>query len=1006
MKSFSKLLAILTVIIIISSLLSITAFAQENELNQSSLKYGFKLVKQTYVEGIRSTVIQYEHVKSGAKLIYLKNSDTNKVFSINFRTPPNDNSGVNHVIEHCLLDGSKNYPVKSILSVTDNQSLKTYFNAGTFNDYTNYTAASKNEKDFMNLLSIYMDAVFYPNVLTNKKIFLQEAGHYELDSPKSDLTYSGVVFNEIKAQYDTFSLMNQKIAQLLLPDTTAVWDAGGRPEEMMNLTYEKLVDTYNKFYQPSNCYIYLYGDINLDETLKFLDSAYLGKFSKKATDSGIELQKPLTKSIEKTYEYNVQKDSSLENKTCLSWNCVVDKTTNAEVSKAFEMIISLLFEGDAPFKKALDAKGFGDIYYSLGSGGGMAQPVFSIICENGHENQRAEFKEAIETELKKTIQNGFNKRSIAALIHSYEVKPYMEETSYNSRDRGINLNNKTMQMWMYDGDPLANFDYDMNISILEKALKENYFEKLVKEYLINNTHKAIIELKPKQGLEENETEALGKQLKEYKSKLSADEIIEIIKQAKDLKKWQLELDSEETISKLPVLELSDLKKSDVMLNPNIEEVNGVKIMYTTTETNGMNYMNFYFDTSTVPQDKLPYIKLLEALVGHTDTEKYSCEDLQNELQHKTADFNACIGTFSKIDSTSEYNPKMLLMLSAFDADMDATIELLNQLTTKSKFDNKEILKNIIHEQKIQTEFLATSNYMGLLRLNSYISEKDRYSERLDGRPYYDFISDLDENFEERYNEIQSNIMEVYKYVFNKNNLILGFVGSGNQYSAYKTKLSSFFKDMNDEKLATCKYEFPVTNINEGLISTQSSNAVSKGYNIKKLGYKYNGSMAVLETILNEYLYNKVRAVGGAYGVQVEISRDGNVIFDSARDPHIRETLNCFDSSASFLRGFKADKRKMMNYIIGTIARIDSGAYATTNIISEANISQELHIIGETPEALQKERDEILSTTDEDIRALADVIDAVIKQNCFCAAGTEDDISREKDLFSSIKDLSE
>ncbi|HEX3028972.1 MAG TPA: insulinase family protein, partial [Clostridia bacterium] len=941
-----------------------------------------------------------------AKLIYLKNGDTNKVFSINFRTPPNDNSGVNHVIEHCLLDGSKNYPVKSMFTAMDNQSLKTYLNAGTCSDYTNYTAASKNEKDFMNLMSVYMDAVFYPNVLTNKKIFQQEAGHYELDSPKSELTYSGVVFNEIKAPEDTFSLMNQKIARLLLPDTTAVWDSGGRPAEMMNLTYEKLVKTYKKFYHPSNCYIYLYGDINLDETLKFLDSAYLKKFSRKVINSGIKLQKPLAKSIEKTYEYNVPKNSTLENKTCLSWNCVVDKTTNAEVSKAFEMLISLLFEGDALFKKALDAKGFGDIYYSFGSGGGMAQPVFSIICENGHENQRAAFKKAVETELKKAVEKGFNKKTIASLIHYYKVKPFLDETSYSSRDRGINLNNKIMQMWVYGGDPFIILDYDMNINILERTLKNNYLEKLIEKYLTNNTHKATIELKPKPVLEGNEIDPLEKQLEEHKSKFSADEINEIIKQANDLKKWQMEPDSEEAISKLPVLEPSDLKKCDIMLAPNIEEVNGCKILYTMTETNDMNYMDFYFDTSTVPQDKLPYINILAALVGHTDTEKYSCEDLQNEIRNKTADFNMYTGTFGKMDSTSEYNPKMQLMLSTLDSDMDAAIELLNQLITKSKFNNKVLLKNLIHEQKIQAESLATSNYMGFLRFNSYISEKDRYFEGLNGRPYYGFISDLDKNFEEKYTEIQVSITEVYKKVFNKNNLILGFVGSSNQYSVYKDKLSSFFKGMNDEKPAKYKYEFPVKDVNEGLISTQSTNSVTKGYNIKKLGYEYNGSMAVLETILNEYLYNNVRAAGEAYDARVETFRNGNVIFDSARDPHIRETLDCFDSAASFLRSFKADKRKMMNYIIGTIARIDSGAYATTNIISEARISQELHIKGETPEALQKERDEILGTTDEDIRALADVIDDVIKQNCFCVAGTEADINHEKDIFNSIINLSE
>jgi len=990
LKRVQRVSLIVLLAFIVTLAFSLFPLGKRNEI------HGFRLIKQSYIGSIQSTVFQYEHVKSGAKLIYLKNDDKNRTFSISFRTPPDDNSGVNHIIEHCLLDGSENYPVKSIVSAMKSRSMYTFFNAYTGSDVTGYVASSTNERDFQNLIYVYMDAVFHPNVLHNKNIFLQEAGHYEFDPSNSELSYTGVVYNEVKdGASSPYELLYSKIYQSLLPDTVYRWNSGGDPAEIPKLTYEKLIETYRKYYHPSNSYIYLYGDINIDETLNILDSEYLNSFSKKEIDSDINPQSPLAKSIETTYEYLADEDVAPEDGGYLSWSCVLEEAANAEVSKAFEIIGSLLFDEGSSFRKALSDKGFRDISYSIDV---LRQPIFTILCENIDADRRNEFAETIKTELEKIVKQGFDKKKISALRHSYEAKPYQEERGGSGLNaRGVLYSRKVLTTWLYDGDPFASLDYSIDINILNKELSGNYLEKFIQKYMINNVQKAVIALKPQRRLDKEVGE---KQFEAYKQLLSKDQIVALIKQSEDLKRWQSEPDSAEALSKMPVLKLSDIEKDINYSSPDIETVDGMTILFTPVNTNGMNYITFYFDTSTVPQDKIQYIKLLEALLGRVGTEKYDSESMINELQSSTSgDLTFYSYHYEDMEHTDDYSPKILVAVSALDKDLDKTIDLLNQILVRTVFNDKEQLHNMIHQQKIMIADQATSTYMGMLRLYSYFSNKDRYYERLYGHPYYEFINKLDKDFEKNSNEIINNLTQVYNCIFNKNNVTVAFVGSKGEYAIFRSKLNSLFEGMSTSKLVTYNYKFTNDYINEGMISTQTVNSVNMGYDFKKLGYEYNGSMAVLQTILDEYLFNEVRAKGGAYGVKTYIDRDGKILFYSSRDPNIIETLNAFKGAASYIRGFYADQQEMTNYIISTISRIDGELYSGS--ISNACASQSYFMMGGSKELYQKEREEILHTTAEDIRALADVIQAVIDKNCYCVAGSEADITSHKDIFSRI-----
>lgn len=995
MKTLKKVLLILVVINLIAPFSLAPAFGHQSDT------HGFRLVNQAYIADIQSTVFQYQHDKSGARLLYINNDDENKVFSINFYTPPTDNTGVNHVIEHCVLDGSRNYPVKSLLTEAGKRSLATFFNAMTGDDFTSYIAASHNDKGFMNLINLYMDAVFYPNVLGDETIFLQEAGHYELASPDEELSYSGVVYNEIMAQKSPVEFLMNKIGQTMFPDSDFQFNSGGEPDEMRKLTYQHLLDTYDIYYHPGNSFIYLYGKMDIEAVLKFLDDSYLSRFNDKTVNPIIKAAQPLNQQgSERIFEYETHDDLSAGNRDYLSWNCAVTLGNNVDAARALNLLSLLVFDQPStPLRQALTRNGFDNVYFSIN--GSTPDPMlFTLFCDGTSIGRKDEFEKIIEEALRKTVDKGIDKEDIKALLHSYEVKSFDE--AFDS-GRGITLLNKLRPVWMYGGDLFGSLNYSLEISILKKAMQENYLERLIQEHLLDNPHKAMVLLKARSAAGDG-TGSTSQELQRFKESLLPEQIEAIIKQTRDLKERYSQVGSDEALSKLPQLSTSDLNlHSPGIVEQKIEVVDGLKVMFTPVDTRAMNHISFYFDASVVPQEKIPYLKLLEAFLGKVATEQYEPAELGRQLQASTAGntFFAVYG-FSNISDANRYSPKMMGTVNVLDRDMPAAISLLNQVLVKSKLDNRDEIKYLIHQNRLSIEHQVDSGYSSYLRGRSYISDSDQYNDYLNGLFYYRFVSDLDDNFDQRWPEIEKNLIAVYSLVFNRNGIIMGFVGSAAQYQTYRDCWNNLFDGMNDGIVKPQVYSFPELCRNEGLVISRSVSSVTEGFNYKELGFAYSGKMKVLETVLNEYLYNKVRAQGGAYGARAEISRNGLFILSSGRDPQIKRTLDAFASAPSYIAAFKADRQKMSELITSTVARIDSeGILYSPNKAIQAVIAQQLFLMGETNEALQRERSEVLETTDADIRAMAELVDALVKKNCYCVAGGRDAIEKEKGLFNSI-----
>ena len=776
-----KFAACFLVLCLVFTMIPVQLFAAESEgLSCGKVYSGFKLISQKDISEIQSKAYIFEHKKSGAKLMFLKNDDSNKVFSISFRTPPKDNTGVNHIIEHSVFSGSKNYPVKSTILTMAKSSLATYVNALTYPDRTTFPVSSKNEKDFYNLMGIYLDTVFYPNMTKEPNIFKQEGWRYELQSETSDLNYNGIVYNEMKGMESTPSqLLSTEIMKSLLPNTPYKWESGGNSQYIPDLTHRKLVDTYKKNYQPSNSYIYLYGDLDIKKALEYIDNNYLKKFKKTKVDTKIHLQKPFKNEKEVTVEYAVEKGTDEKNKSYLSMNFVMDQVTNKELDIACSYLAYALLNSQAsPLRNALISKGIGTNVYGQFNDS-VRQPIFSIVAENADASQKDEFVSIINQTLKDLVEKGMDKEYLKSIGHMFELNL---RSSNSSADKGIIYNQMAMYSWLYDKDPTLYLEYNDTLDKINKQIPNNYFESMIKKYMLNNKHRSIVVLNPSNTLQEKKNQELKSKLEKYKASLPASELTKLVQDTKDFNDWQLKPDSEEDLAKMPVLEVSDLNKEAPQIPLTVKEENGVKVLAHPLYTNKLAYVNLYFDTSAVSEDKLPYLYLLSNLLGTMDTENYSYSEIIGKLSSKFGALTFAPDVCTKYKDSSEYYPKFNANMFALSSDLPEVFELLGEVVNNTKFDNTVLLGQYIKQLRQGLENTLTSAPINnqATRLQSYFMDVGKYNE-VGNMEFYNFICDLDNNFSEKSGEIANNLEEVMKTVFNKK----GF----DPYSICRTQLS-------------------------------------------------------------------------------------------------------------------------------------------------------------------------------------------------------------------------
>lgn len=960
---------------------------------------GFRLVEERDIEEIKARGFVFVHMKSGANLIYLHCDDDNKVFSITFKTPPPDSTGIPHILEHSVLCGSKKYPLKEPFIELAKGSLSTFLNAFTFPDKTMYPVASRNDKDFYNLMDVYLDAVFHPRVYDSPEIFMQEGWHYELDSPESKLQYRGVVYNEMKGAFSTpEELLFRKIPESLFPDTPYGFESGGDPDVIPELTIERFLSFHSKNYHPSNSYIFFYGNGNMEEHLKFLDENYLSKYDRIEVDSMLKLQHPFSKPVEKEVFYPILPHEEEKDKTFLSLNFVVDRATNPEFYLAFGILEYMLLETPgAPLKKALmDARIGKDVFGQFERD--ILQPVFSVVVKNSNIDRKKEFQEVVFSNLDRLVRDGIDKSIVEAAINIHEFR--LREADFRGFPKGVVYCWTVMGSWLYGGDPFVHLQYEKNLKKVKAALKTNYFEKLIDRFLINNSHRSLLILIPRKNLAEEKARELDAKLSEFRQKLQKEELDLLVEKTISLREIQARPDPPELIAKIPHLSLRDLNPEAEKLPLEELEEKGVKVLFHPVFTSGIVYLNLFFDTSCVPQNDIPYLTLLARLLGKVSTEHYSYSDLSNQIDIHTGGIHFSAQTFSDKDSDALYFPKLMVRSKALVGKLEELCRLVSEIAGRTRYDEKDRLREIIQETRSRFEMgiYEMGHLVATGRLLSYFSPAGRYSEILDGLTFYHFITALERNFDSKCDEIFMKLKAVSKKVFNHKRLIVSVTADREDYRHFKENFSRLLEVTDDKDFSGFNYQLEPGAKNEGLLTPADVQYVAKGFNFRALGYKYSGCLDVLGRIASlDYLWNRVRVQGGAYGSFARFGRDGTMYFCSYRDPNLKETLRVYDDAAGFFRRFKATRREIEKYIIGTISKLDHPLTPSM----KGEIAAERFIRHISHSDVQKAREEVLGTQLKHIRDYADMISEAMGKNLYCVLGNEAKIKENRELFEVL-----
>ncbi|MDR7856745.1 insulinase family protein [Tissierella sp.] len=962
--------------------------------------HGFKLVEENMIDELQSVARIFQHEKSGARLLHLENDDDNKVFSIGFRTPPSNSTGVPHIIEHCVLAGSRKYTTKEPFMDMVKGSLQTFINAMTFSDKTIYPVASRNEKDFFNLMDVYLDAVFYPKIYERPEIFMQEGWHHEIFNKEDKITYKGVVYNEMKGAYSSpEEILAENIGKSLYPDTCYQYSAGGDPDVIPELSIEEFLDFHRKFYHPSNSYIYLYGNGDIDKQLSYINENYLINFEKANIDSQIERQKAFTQRREVKDYYPIGMDDSDENKVYLSLNFVLKDGKELENYLMNDVIAQILIESSAaPLKKALIDAGIGEDIFSINVGG--LQPGFGIVAKNTSIDKKEEFEKLIFDTLNKLVNEGLDKKLIEACINIVEYD--LREAS-KFPTKGIIYYIASMNSWLYDGSPISHLKYGDTLKKLRDNINTAYFEEYIKDNIINNSHSSLVIIEPKKGLGEEKEKVLEERLVEYKKSLSDEQIEALVIENNKLKEMQLSDDTEEAKATVPKLAVSDVNSKAEAIPQEVIKENDITLLFHNIFTSKIAYLDFYFDTSMIQEENIPYINLLAGLLGEMDTKEKSYLELSNDIYVNTGGIEFDTKVIVADGESEKFNPRLVVKGKAIGENIPKLMELISELIKDTKIEDEKRIKELLQKIKSRIEMwiFQRGNAVAAARVGSYFSSPWKYTEKLSGLDYFWFISDAIENFDNKKEEIISKLNEVYNTIFNKNNLIISFTGDEEDLSIVKDNFEGVTSKLNKEAFTSQQYSFTVERLNEGVLSSANVQYVAKGYNFTKLGYTYNGSMRVLATILNgDYLHNRVRAQGGAYGVGISFEKNGHLTTFSYRDPNLVETVSVYDNMPEYVSSLNIDESELTQYIIGTISRLEpamtphmKGQLETTRYISNAK-----------QENIQKTRDEVLSTNLQNIKSLAPLLADTMKENYLCVLGNENKIKENKEMFNNLVKL--
>ena len=981
----------------------------EEQVNNIKKLSAYNVVEISDIDELSAKAAILEHKKTKARIFALLTDDNNKVFTIGFRTPSKDSTGVAHILEHSVLCGSKKFPAKDPFVELVKGSLNTFLNAITYPDKTVYPIASCNDKDFDNLMEVYLDAVFYPNVYTEPKIFKQEGWHYEVvdengnPDENGNIILNGVVYNEMKGAFSAAdSVLERSITKTLFEGHSYGEESGGDPDVIPTLTYENFLDMHSKYYHPSNSYIYLYGDMDMAKKLELIDKEYLDKFEYKFVDSKIEEVKPLESVRERNFEYPITENQTEENATYLSWNTLVGGELDPTVYMGFQILEYVLIDAPgAPLMQALIDAGIGEDVYG-GYANGIYVPYFGVTAKNSNLDRKPEFLAVIEGTLRKLAYEGLDKEAIKAAINVFEFKA--READYGSYPKGLMYGLSSFDSWLYDADPTMHLRFENIFKTLREEVENGYFESLIKKHLLDNKNTAIVTMTPKKGLTTKKDSELKEKLAEFKDTLSKEELKKIYEDTIALKKYQSEPSSEEALLKIPLLSRDDISREVKM--PEYEEKSvkasgkDIPVIHSKVFTSGINYMKFIFNIDFANEEEIKYLELLKEILGYIDTKKETFAALATNINLNSGGVSYSLEAYATNANPIDFTFGFCVNAKILYGKEPWLYSTVAEVLTTSKLEDKKRIKDIIAEVLAGKDRLVSSGHMtALTRAGSYISKELLFKDLTKGIAYLKFLESID--IEKDFDKLYEKLTMLSKKVFNVNNLLIHTIcddkGYKHSFDGAEGLIDSLEKDDIKRERAKLLPEIK----NEGFETSSMVNYVARFGNFVNHGFKYTGVLRVFKVLLSyDYLWNNIRVKGGAYGCSAVFSRSGNAGFVSYRDPNVANTNKIYEGIVDYAKNFTANDREMTKSVIGAISEMDTPLTPAGEGMKglSAYYSKVRH------EDMQKEREEVLNTSEADIRGLVPLIEAVLSDNLICAVGNADLIEKDSEMFKEVKHL--
>ncbi|MGL4791992.1 MAG: insulinase family protein, partial [Anaerotignaceae bacterium] len=822
------------------------------QLNVGNKYFGFNLISKEPSVEIDSDCYIFQHEKTGAKLFYAKNKDVNKVFFVSFKTPPENHCGTAHILEHSVLCGSKKYPSKDPFNELMKGSLNTYLNALTYGDKTMYPVASCNHEDFQNLMDVYLDAVFNPQVINEDKIFKQEGWHYELLKESDPITIKGVVYNEMKGALSSADrVLNNVINESLFEKSIYKYESGGDPDHIPNLSYEEFIEFYNKYYHPTNSFFYLYGDLDIEKALEKINGEYLEKYEKTKEIPPFEVEPKKDKRGFVSGTYSVPVGTKTDKESLLSLNFVVGLSTDRLLTLSMNVLSYILMEtGASPVKNAIINKkiaGSAEGWFDSSA----YEMVFSIVAKNSSCKKLGLFKNTVFSVLEELVTKGIDEDLIESAINYYEF--ILREEDFGNRPKGLAHGMTLMKGWLNGQNPHEAIKIWEHFDTMRKLAKDKYFEKLIYEKILCCHNSSLAAIAAEEGKQEKVDLKLTQKLQKMKDDMTAEEINNLIKETNDLIEYQTTPDKEEDVAKVPVLKKEQISKKAEYEKFEEKVKNGVTHIVLPLETNAIVYTKLFFNTESLALENIPYAGLLGRIIGRIDTAMFSYEKLPTEIDMYTGGVYSRLNVYNKENG---FSPEFTVSGKALFRNLDKLFNILREVTLCNKY-NKDSLLKIINEIKAgyESRFDNNGHVVALNRGMASIDQGGKYKELSDGLDFYNFLIKEMENMD----LLCQKLDEVAKEIFTKENLKVGICCENSQVSLVEEKIAEFINYLPIGEKEKSTSEIPLTPINEAISTGAKIVYNTKVANYKDIGFEYSGKLMVLKNIINtQYLWNEVR----------------------------------------------------------------------------------------------------------------------------------------------------